>query len=151
MTFSLETNKNGNLSLSYLQRVIRPYGADLNPFIQYGDPTHLTQGNPDLKDEFIHSLELSYSLVTKSFRFTPALYYRNKSNRIMEIMNEESIWQKTNIGHSQALGFELSGNWNPIRILNIGFPEMSIKMRSTGVRSAMMKRNRWFARIGRGV
>lgn len=121
VTFSLETNKNGNLSLSYLQRVIRPYGADLNPFIQYGDPTHLTQGNPDLKDEFIHSLELSYSLVTKSFRFTPALYYRNKSNRIMEIMNEESIWQKTNIGHSQALGFELSGNWNPIRILNIGF------------------------------
>lgn len=121
VTFSLETNKNGSLSLSYLQRVIRPYGADLCPFTNYSDATHLTQGNPDLKDEFIHSLELSYAWVTKSFRVAPALYYRNKSNRIMEVMNEESIWQKMNIGHSQALGVELSGSWDPIRILNIGF------------------------------
>ena len=118
---SLQTGKAGSLSLSYLQRVIRPYGADLNPFIQYGDPTHLTQGNPDLKDELIHSLELSYLVTTKHFRLSPALYYRNKSNRIMEVMNEESVWQKTNIGHSQAVGFELSANWNPVRLLNIGF------------------------------
>lgn len=119
--FSYQTNKTGSLSLSYLQRVIRPYGADLSPFINYSDPTHLSQGNPDLKDEFIHSLELSYLLVTNRFRLSPAVYYRNKSNRIMEVINEESIWQKENIGHSQALGFELSGSWNPVRILNIGF------------------------------
>lgn len=118
---SLQTGKAGSLSLSYLQRVIRPYGADLNPFIQYGDPTHLTQGNPDLKDELIHSLELSYLVTTKHFRLSPALYYRNKSNRIMEVMNEESVWQKTNIGHSQSVGFELSANWNPVRLLDIGF------------------------------
>lgn len=118
---SLQTGKSGRVSLSYLQRVIRPYGADLNPFIQYGDPTHLTQGNPNLKDEFIHAFELSYLLVANSFRLSPAVYYRNKSNRIMEVMNDESIWQKENIGHSHALGFELSGNWNPIRILDIGF------------------------------
>lgn len=118
---ALQTGKTGSLSLSYLQRVIRPYGADLNPFIQYGDPTHLTQGNPYLKDELIHSLELSYLFATKQFRLAPALYYRNKSNRIMEVINDESIWQKTNIGHSQALGFELSGDWNPVRILRIGF------------------------------
>lgn len=39
----------------------------------------------------------------------------------MEVVNDESVWQKENIGHSQSFGFELSGNWNPIRILNIGF------------------------------
>lgn len=38
----------------------------------------------------------------------------------MEVLGEQSIWKKENIGHSQTLGFELSGNWNPIRILNIG-------------------------------
>lgn len=118
---SLQTGRAGSLSFSYLQRVIRPYGADLNPFIQYNDPTHLVQGNPDLKDEFVHSLELSYLLVANRFRFSPAVYYRNKANRIMEVVNDESIWQKTNVGHSQTLGFELSGNWNPIRLLNIGF------------------------------
>ena len=118
---SLQTGKTGCLSVSYLQRVIRPYGADLNPFIQYGDPTHLVQGNPDLKDEFVHSLELSYLLTVDRFRLSPAVYYRNKSNRIMEVVNDESIWQKTNVGHSEALGFELSGNWDPIRLLSIGF------------------------------
>lgn len=116
----LQTSKAGSLSLSYLQRVIRPYGADLNPYLNYADPTHLTQGNPDLKDEFIHSLELSYLLAVNNFRITPAVYYRNKSNRIMEVINDESVWQKTNIGHSRAVGFELSANWNPIRKLNIG-------------------------------
>lgn len=39
----------------------------------------------------------------------------------MEVVNDESIWQKTNVGHSEALGFELSGNWDPIRLLSIGF------------------------------
>lgn len=118
---SYQTGKASSLSLSYLQRVIRPYGADLSPFVNYSDPTHLSQGNPDLKDEFIHSLELSYLWVANRFRLSPAIYYRNKSNRIMEVINEESIWQKENIGHSEALGFELSGNWNPVRILHIGF------------------------------
>lgn len=118
---SLQTGRTGSLSLSYLQRVIRPYGADLSPYVNYGDPTHLIQGNPDLKDEFIHSVELSYLFIANRFRLTPSVYYRNKSNRIMEVINEESIWRKANVGHSQAFGFELSANWNPIHILNIGW------------------------------
>lgn len=118
---SFQTSRSGSLSLGYIQRTIRPYGADLNPFIQYSDPTHLVQGNPDLKDETVHSLELSYLLTANTFRFSPSLYYRNKANRIMEVLTDESIWQKTNIGHSQAFGVELSANWNPVRILNIGF------------------------------
>lgn len=117
---SYQTHTNGNLSFNYIQRVIRPYGSDLNPFVDYSDATHLKQGNPDLKDESIHSLEVSYTLQASHFQLSPALYYRNKSNRIMEVLGEQSIWKKENIGHSQTLGFELSGNWNPIRILNIG-------------------------------
>ena len=41
--FSLQTGNAGSLSLSYLQRVIRPNGADLSPFTNYSDPTHLSQ------------------------------------------------------------------------------------------------------------
>lgn len=118
---SLRTNTNGNLSLNYIQRVIRPTGSDLNPFVDDSDPTHLKQGNPDLKDESIHSLELSYSFSSSCCRISPSLYYRNKSNRIMEILDSQSVWKKENIGHSQTLGFELSGNWNPARVLNLGF------------------------------
>lgn len=116
-------NESGELSLSYLQRVIRPYGADLNSYTDMSDATHIRKGNPDLKDEFIHSLELSYQWTGSHFRVSPGIYYRNKTNRIMEVayeQNEQTVWQKENIGTSQAVGFELSGNWNPVRILSVG-------------------------------
>lgn len=43
----------------------------------------------------------------------------------MDVLREDAkgveIWQKQNIGHSQAFGFELSGTWRPVRLLAIGF------------------------------
>lgn len=123
--FAYHMEKGGEFSLSYIQRAIRPYGADLNPFVDQSDATHIRQGNPDLKDEMIHSLELAYLFTNRTFSLSPSLYYRNKSNRIMDVLREDAkgveIWQKQNIGHSQAFGFELSGTWRPVRLLAIGF------------------------------
>ncbi len=118
-----QTDKAGEFILSYAGRVIRPYGSYLNVFTDRSDATHIWKGNPDLKDEMIHSVELSYSYSTSAFRLSPSLYYRNKRNRIMDIAtssDNETIWKKENIGHSQTFGFELSGTWQPIRILSIG-------------------------------
>ena len=118
------TDKAGELALSYVQRVIRPYGSYLNVFTDRSDATHVWKGNPDLKDEMIHSVELSYSYATSAFRFSPSLYYRNKKNRIMDKVLDEgengTIWTKENIGHSQTFGFELSATWQPIRMLSLG-------------------------------
>lgn len=118
------TDKVGELALSYVQRVIRPYGSYLNVFTDRSDATHVWKGNPDLKDEMIHSVELSYSYATSAFRFSPSLYYRNKKNRIMDKVLDEgengTIWTKENIGHSQTFGFELSATWQPIRMLSLG-------------------------------
>lgn len=114
----------GEWSLSYMQRAIRPYGADLNPFVNTSDATHILQGNPDLKDEFIHTVELAYRFHTPHFRLNPGLYYRQKSNRIMETVYEsgkQTIWKKENIGTARTIGFELAAEWNPIRLLSIGF------------------------------
>lgn len=122
--FTYEVSKNNKLSLSYQQRVIRPTGAYLCSFLNNSDATHIIQGNPDLKDEFIHLVELGYQFSAPRFRLTPAIYYRNRTNRIMEIasqVNDETVWKKENIGHSQAVGADLSGSWNPVRILTIGF------------------------------
>ena len=109
---------------SYVQRVIRPYGSYLNVFTDRSDATHVWKGNPDLKDEMIHSVELSYSYATSAFWFSPSLYYRNKKNRIMDKVLDEgengTIWTKENIGHSQTFGFELSATWQPIRMLSLG-------------------------------
>lgn len=118
------TDKAGELAFSYVQRVVRPYGSYLNVFIDRSDATHVWKGNPDLKDELVHSAELSYSYATSAFRLSPSLYYRNKKNRIMDRVEDAgesgAVWTKENIGHSQTFGFELSGTWQPVRVLSVG-------------------------------
>ena len=119
-----EVSESGAFSLSYQQRVIRPTGAYLCSFLDNSDATHIIQGNPDLKDEFIHQVELGYQLSVPRFRLTPAVYYRNRSNRIMEVasqVEEETVWRRVNMGHSRTVGADLSGSWNPARFLTIGF------------------------------
>ena len=111
-------------SLGYQPRVIRPTGAYLCSFVDNSDATHITQGNPDLKDEFIHQVELAYRFSAPRFRLTPAVYYRNRSNRVVEVagqVDDETVWRRENVGHSQTVGADLSGSWNPTRILTIGF------------------------------
>ena len=124
LKFGYQTDKVGELAFSYVQRVIRPYGSYLNVFTDRSDATHIWRGNPDLKDEMIHSIELSYSYATSVFRLSPSFYYRNKRNRIMDKVENAgasgTIWTKENIGHSQTFGFELFGTWQPVRILSIG-------------------------------
>ncbi|RKR80520.1 outer membrane receptor protein involved in Fe transport [Mucilaginibacter gracilis] len=52
------------LSFSYSRRIGRPGYEDLNPFIDYSSPYFYTQGNPLLKPETTHSLELNYNYHT---------------------------------------------------------------------------------------
>lgn len=118
------TDGGSQWTLSYMQRAIRPYGIDLNPFVDSSDATHVRQGNPDLKDEFIHTVELAYVFHTPTFRVSPGLYYRQKTNRIMDMAyesGEQTIWKKENIGNSSTVGFELAADWNPVRLLSISF------------------------------
>lgn len=121
-----QANNDSELAFNYIQRTIRPYGADLFPFIDYSDATHIKEGNPDLKDEIIHSLELSYRYTIQNIRISPSIYYRNKKNRIMETAyaaegGKETIWQKQNIGHSGTFGLELSATWQPSKIVSFNF------------------------------
>lgn len=112
------------LQLTYQQRVIRPLGSELSSFIDNTDITHVIVGNPSLHDEYIHTLELNWQWVLSNFRMTPAIYYRNRQNRIVEIatqQEEETLWQKCNSGTSQTFGADLSLRWQPLRLLDLGF------------------------------
>ncbi|MDR1880167.1 MAG: outer membrane beta-barrel family protein [Tannerellaceae bacterium] len=124
LKLSYALRPSSEIRLSYLQRVIRPNGIDLNPFVDYSDATHVIQGNPALENEFIHSIELAGQFGAPLFRLSPALYYRNRTNRIMEMAAEQdgqTVWRKENIGNNQTVGFELSANWNPLKPLAVGF------------------------------
>jgi outer membrane receptor protein involved in Fe transport len=49
-----------DLQLNYSRRINRPSFFQLMPNTDFSDPLNFQTGNPDLKPEFTHSLELSY-------------------------------------------------------------------------------------------
>lgn len=110
------------LAFTYNQRTIRPLGAELNELGDYSDATHIWVGNPDLKDEIIHSFELNYALNLPRFRLSPAVYYRIRTNRISEwadFNNDQTIWHKSNIGNSRIVGAELTASYSPFSYLSV--------------------------------
>ena len=76
-----------NIGLSYGKRINRPEADMLNPYPEYIDPRNAVSGNPLLKPEEIHSLELSYQNVGEQFTFTQTLFYRYKNNAFTDIAN----------------------------------------------------------------
>lgn len=113
----------GKLGLNYAQRVNRPSSAELNPFIDSSDPLFIKQGNPDLRPEYIHLIEASYTYANHFFRFVPSLYYRYRSNRMMNIAlqsDNQQIWKKENWGNTQTAGFEIVTFWTIGKHLSSG-------------------------------
>jgi outer membrane receptor protein involved in Fe transport len=59
--FSYKLNENNTLGLSYGRRIERPSYQDLNPFQYLLDQYTYRQGNPALRPQFSHNIELSYN------------------------------------------------------------------------------------------
>jgi outer membrane receptor protein involved in Fe transport len=104
------------LQLNYSKRINRADGDEHNPFAEYTDPRNKEAGNPKIKPEQIHSVELGYHLKNEQFSFIPSLYYRYKFDAFTEINRFESdstlLTTYTNLQTEQAAGLELvlSGN-----------------------------------------
>jgi outer membrane receptor protein involved in Fe transport len=64
--FSRKLGDNQVIRLSYSKRIERPDYRDLNPFINTTDPKNISAGNPYLRPEIGHRIELSYTLNLKN-------------------------------------------------------------------------------------
>lgn len=72
-----------DLQASYSMRVNRPdgrWGGSLNPNIDYSNPSGLRKGNPDLKPEYTHSVEMSAVQFGKWGSVSGSLYGRHTLN-----------------------------------------------------------------------
>lgn len=106
-----EVAKNAELSLGYSRRINRPKSWDLNPFAIYSDPYNLRMGNPNLKPEFIQSVDLGYTQTFKVISITASVYYRYTNDVISRIKtfitNNTAAVTMGNISTSQTVGGEL--------------------------------------------
>lgn len=122
---SYKLNDKNELQLNYSLRINRPEGDDLNPFPEYSDPLNVKSGNPHLKPEKIHSIELGYQLKEENATFLATLYYRKIFNRMTEVsryVNDSVMWTtKENLSSSQSSGVELiaSSSFGKLATVNL--------------------------------
>ena len=120
---SYKLGNNSELQISYSKRVNRPEGEDLNPFPEYWDPLNVRAGNPKLKPEYIHSVELGWQLRKDKVTITPSIYYRYEYNGFTSVTEpfRDSILITTmeNLANDQSSGVELIVNGMPRDYLDI--------------------------------
>jgi outer membrane receptor protein involved in Fe transport len=68
---------NQDVQFNYSRRIRRPRFWEVNPFIDINDPLNIRQGNPALRPEYTHSLELNYFNQYKGGSFLGVLYFKN--------------------------------------------------------------------------
>lgn len=99
------------LQLNYSKRANRPEGEDLNPFPEYQDPRNIRAGNPNLRPEFIHSIEFGFQWQNDFLTIVPSIFYRNRYNGITTItktINDTTLLTtRENLSSDQSAGLEI--------------------------------------------
>jgi outer membrane receptor protein involved in Fe transport len=87
---SYKINDADEVQFNYTRRVDRPNFFQLFPYTDYSDSLNLNKGNPDLRPQFTHSLELNYEKTYQGNNsFLATLYYKYTSNLITRYQSKE--------------------------------------------------------------
>ncbi|MGB4840019.1 MAG: TonB-dependent receptor [Saprospiraceae bacterium] len=108
LTYNLsETN---NIKLSYGKRINRPGLGQLNPFTDVTDALNPHSGNPNLKPEIIHAIELGYGKEWSNAIFSSNAFFRHSLNTIRSYYqlqpNGVNLSLPVNIGSASTYGLE---------------------------------------------
>ncbi|HEV8285358.1 MAG TPA: TonB-dependent receptor [Chitinophagaceae bacterium] len=108
-------NKNNSFVLNYGRRIRRPDYQSLNPFINFLDRYTFQKGNPNLKPQFSHNIELSHTY--KGF-LTTTLNYSRTTDIIQNVIEQneatnETFVKRANIAKQRQFGIAVNTS-NPI-------------------------------------
>jgi outer membrane receptor protein involved in Fe transport len=96
--------------LSYGKRINRPGLGQLNPFTDITDSLNPHSGNPNLKPEIIHAVELGYNKEWNKTYFSSNIFYRYAVNTIRQYAQLQSsganLTYPVNIGSAVTYGIE---------------------------------------------
>ncbi|MCO6460246.1 MAG: TonB-dependent receptor [Saprospiraceae bacterium] len=99
---SYKLNDNNSFELNYSRRINRPSYKQLNPFKFFLDPSTYTEGNPYLKPETTHSLELTH--VYRQKLYTTMSWGRTVNN-LTDILLPSPNLEKTTVQTIVNLGY----------------------------------------------
>lgn len=116
-------NEKNTLGLNYGRRIRRPNYESLNPFIEYLDRYTYQQGNPNLKPQFSHNVELSHTY--KGF-LTTTLNYTQTTDIIQQVIEQneatsETYVKQANIAKQRQWGVAVSLNKSVNKWWTTGF------------------------------
>ena len=102
-----------SLKASYSKRIYRPGMRYINPNVSYTDTLTLTEGNPQLKPEITHQLEIGYNSFAGKYKgsyyiFAKQTYDLIESN--VRLSGNNSITSYDNIGENLSVGFNYYGS-----------------------------------------
>jgi len=126
-TIEYHINDKNNISLSYSRRINRPDYKDLNPFISFVDSLTYYQGNPNLKPEFNHTIELTHVYDEK---ITTTLNYSKITDVITGLLKQNSnnktttettdnLSTLTNLGLAVNVSMPIQKWWNTNTFINV--------------------------------
>ena len=116
LTHQLDTNN--AIALNYSRRLDRPNYQNLNPFIFFLDPYTYSQGNPNLRPQFTHSMQLTHTF--KQAFITTLAYSRITDAILSEVPHQIPAENKTyvtteNIDHQDNINLTISF---PVKVTN---------------------------------
>ena len=102
-----------SLKASYSKRIYRPGMRYINPNVSYTDTLTLTEGNPLLKPEITHQLELGYNSFAGKYKGSYYIFAKQTFDLIesnVRLSGNNSITSYENIGENLSVGFNYYGS-----------------------------------------
>ncbi len=149
------TFSENELQLSYSRRVNRPDARALNPFVDLTDSLNIRRGNPDLKPEYVNSLELALAKNINSFNLTTSLYYRHTDDLISRFRTVDPVsgvatLMNVNFSSSDNYGLEIIGRYSFTKAgsLMASFNIYQNKINGTNIQSELQAdATQWMSRL----
>ncbi|MDP3393435.1 outer membrane beta-barrel protein [Sediminibacterium sp.] len=118
MNFRYDFSRTKNLRIFYNGRTGQPTAQQLQPVVDNSNPLNITTGNPNLKQQFIHTFRIlfsSFDVVTQKIFFATI----NANFTANDIQNSTTYLPN---GAQFTRPVNLSGTYNVNGFLNYGFP-----------------------------
>lgn len=121
---SKKLDKRFSVYASYNRRINRPILKMINPYTnEYADRLNMHIGNPDLKPEYVNSIELGTRFSAHKTSAKISGYYRHINqaiSRVKTAVNDSALWVTfMNLDQAQLFGGELSFSVQAFKWWNI--------------------------------